>query len=387
MNSPFSAKNPGKPRPNGGQARILVAPLDWGLGHATRCIPVIRALLAEGTDVWLAGEGAQELLLKEEFPGLPFLNLPGYRIQYARTSKALVWKMIQQAPKMKQAIKAEHRWLEKAVAEYGFDAVISDNRYGLYHPAIITVFITHQLLIKTNLGKWSEKILQHRNYRYINRFSGCWVPDFEGAENLAGELSHPGSMPAVPVKYTGPISRFSITANEKAIPVSAGKLLILLSGPEPQRSLLEEKLLGDIRHYHSPITFIRGLPGNSSGIPDTGQVRFYNHLPAEALQKEIAEAEFIISRSGYSTVMDCFALSKKCIYIPTPGQTEQEYLGTSLMKKGIAVFFEQDEFSLPAAIEKATAFNYKETNAGSNNGLAGAVKDLLSRLNHPPALG
>jgi len=92
-----------------GKTRILIAPLDWGLGHATRCIPIIRELLTQGCDVWLAGEGAQERLLKDEFPDLPFLELPGYRIRYAKTKWCLVWKMIQQGEKMRRAIHYEHR--------------------------------------------------------------------------------------------------------------------------------------------------------------------------------------------------------------------------------------------------------------------------------------
>jgi hypothetical protein len=154
MNQPGTDKKQGKPR-------ILVAPLDWGLGHATRCIPIIRELLVQDCDVWLAGEGAQEQLLKNEFPELPFLDLPGYRIRYAKTKRGLLWKMIQQGPKMQQAIRYEHRWLKKAVKEHGFDAVISDNRYGLYHSSVPSFFITHQLTIKSPLGKWTEKILQN----------------------------------------------------------------------------------------------------------------------------------------------------------------------------------------------------------------------------------
>lgn len=380
MFSHLSAKTPGKPR-------ILVAPLDWGLGHATRCIPVIRELLAQNAEVWLAGEGAQELLLKEEFPGLPFLALPGYRIQYAKTAKGLVWKMIQQAPKMKQAIRAEHRWLEKAIEEYCFDAVISDNRYGLYHPSITTIFITHQLLIKSSLGRWSEKIVQHQNYRYINRFSECWVPDTAGPENLAGELSHPDHMPSIPVKYTGPLSRFSITEIEPPTPIHEKRLLIILSGPEPQRSLLEEKILAAIHQYPAKVTVVRGLPGSTSSIPSAGLVVVHNHLPAAALQKEFTGADFIISRSGYSTVMDCVALQKKSILIPTPGQTEQEYLGAYLMEKKMALSFTQEEFCLPVAIQKAMEFEYRLPAVSGTHALAQAVKDLVLRFVQPPALG
>ena len=142
--------------------RILVAPLDWGLGHATRCIPVIRELLHLETEVWLAGEAAQENLLKAEFPELPFLLLPGYRIHYARSGIGFLKNIFFQIPKILKAIKQENAWLKKMVNKHGFNGVIADNRYGLYHSTIPSVFITHQLTIKSSLGKWTEKFSQKK---------------------------------------------------------------------------------------------------------------------------------------------------------------------------------------------------------------------------------
>ncbi len=339
-----------------GKPRILVAPLDWGLGHATRCIPVIRELLEQHCDVWLAGEGRQKELLKTEFPDLPFLDLPGYRIIYAKTKKGLIWKMIQQGPKIRRAILYEHQWLKRMVKEYQFDAVISDNRYGLYHAEIPCVFITHQLYIKSSAGKWSEKILQKRNYRYIDRFAECWIPDLEGDNNLAGSLSHPERKPTIPLHYIGLLSRF----NDLKDPTeTTGHLLIILSGPEPQRTILEEKIIKEIGHYNGTAVIVRALPGSASLIPSTNMIHFYNHLPVKELTEEMAKADHIISRSGYSTVMDVIAARKKSILIPTPGQTEQEYLGEYLMNKGMIVCISQKEFSLDKALSKAKEFRYE----------------------------
>ncbi|MCX6316496.1 MAG: glycosyltransferase [Bacteroidetes bacterium] len=381
MDAHLLPKIPGKPR-------ILVAPLDWGLGHATRCIPIIRELLTRGADVWLAGEGAQELLLKTEFPDLPFIPLPGYRMRYAKTSRGLLWKMIQQAPKMKRAIHAEHAWLQKMVEIHQLDVVISDNRYGLYHSTIPSVFITHQLLIKSPFGNWSEKILQHQNYRYIHRFTHCWVPDDPGSDNLAGELSHPTKMPSIPVSYTGPLSRLCITEKEeKNKSAISGKLLVILSGPEPQRSLLEDKLLNDIAHYNGPATIVRGLPGEQTIIPSTNMIRVYNHLPAAALLEEFASAEWVISRSGYSTVMDLMALRKKSILIATPGQTEQEYLSRYLSENKRAVAMDQESFTLEKILALAREFPYSFPPVGDTGYLKRAVDELFALLSHSPALG
>lgn len=375
MDFPQAGKTAGKPR-------ILVAPLDWGLGHATRCMPIVRELLSQGAEVMLAGEGAQEQLLKAEFPGLPFLSLPGYKINYAKTARGLAWKMIGQGLKMKRAIRYEHQWLQWAVHEYALDAVISDNRYGLYHKNVLTVFITHQLTIRSPWGKWTEKILQKRNYRYINKFTECWVPDLEGPDNLAGKLSHPLRKPGIPIKYIGWLTRFKKTGVKE----KENHLLFILSGPEPQRTILENKIIEEVSRYNGTAVIARGLPGDSSILPSTNMIRFHNHLSADELNAGMEQAAFIISRSGYSTVMDAAALGKKCIFIPTPGQTEQEYLGQYLSQKGLAVVAAQDKFSLSSALATARQFNYQSFTAPGKNLLGETVSTLLAQL-AAPALG
>lgn len=370
MNQALKGKIQGKPR-------ILVAPLDWGLGHATRCIPVIRELLAQGAGVWLAAEKAQEQLLKTEFPELPFLHLPGYRIYYSKTGAGLLWKMIQQGPKIRRAIQHEHDWLKKKVKEYGFDAVISDNRYGLYHSSVPCIFITHQLTIKSPFGVWTEKILRKKNYRYINRFTECWVPDSAGENNLAGILSNPRIKPGLPVRYIGLLSRFE----KKEIAEIKNHLLIILSGPEPQRSILENKIIKEISHYNGTAAIVRGLPGETLLIPSTNMIKFYNHLPAAELNREMLKADYIISRSGYSTVMDIVTLKKKSILIPTPGQTEQEYLASHLLQKNIACFVLQKKFSLEDALQKAKQFIYHIPALSSESPLKQVIARILSSSN------
>ncbi|MBI5858130.1 MAG: glycosyl transferase family 28 [Sphingobacteriales bacterium] len=365
-----------------GKPRILVAPLDWGLGHATRCVPIIRELLAKDCDVWLAGEGAQEHLLKTEFPQLPFLQLDGYRIRYSRSAIGLLLGMFRQTHKIFRAIRKEHAWLLSMVNEYNFDAVIADNRYGLYHKKIPCIFITHQLSIKSPLGKWTERILQKRNYKFISRFNACWIPDKEKENNLAGELSHPEKKPPVPVQYVGLLSRF----HKKEAEEIKGHLLIVLSGPEPQRSILENKIVNEISHYNGSATIVRGLPASSSIIPSTNMIRFYNHLPADELNNEMLKAGYVISRSGYSSIMDMVTLQKKSILIPTPGQTEQEYLGKYLMKRGIAYGVKQENFSLTDALNAASDYSYNIPAIYNNNSLRNIIAGFLHQVDKP-ALG
>ena len=339
--------------------KLLIAPLDWGLGHATRCIPIIKELIAINCTVWLAGEKAQEKLLREEFPNLPFIPLKGYRIRYSASGVA--GKILLQVPKILRAIKDENNWLKAQVSKYGFDGVISDNRYGLYHDKIFSVFIAHQLTIKSPFGKWSEKILRQWNYKFINHFNECWVPDDENEDNLAGELSHPEKLPDIPVKYIGPLSRFvrkDSYGEETEAEEKKDHLLIILSGPEPHRTLLEEKIIGEIAHYNGTATIVRGLPSAENIIPSTNNIRFHNHLPSKILNKEMKKAEFVISRTGYSTVMDIAKMKKKSILIPTPGQPEQEYLASYLSGKRIAFCLNQKDFSLLQTLNEAHLFNY-----------------------------
>lgn len=358
-----------------GNHRILVAPLDWGLGHATRCIPVIYELIAQNVEVWLAGEGSQETLLRKEFPFLPFLNLTGYRVKYGRSATGLIRNLIFQWPALSRSIRREQRWLDQMINENHFDAVISDNRFGLYHPTVPCIFITHQLSIKSPLGKWSESFLQRYNYNFINHFTACWVPDNEKGNDLAGDLSHPKKLPAIPVSYTGFLSRLK----QPDLPEKKGHLFISLSGPEPQRSLLEDKLVNQLSHYNGTAVLVRGLPDANRLIPSTNDIHFYNHLPTDQYQQEMAKAEYVISRSGYSTVMDLAVMRKKSILIATPGQTEQEYLSRYLEERKIALCLDQDEFKLEEALKKAAQFPYSKIE-NTGNKLSATIAGFLSTL-------
>jgi UDP-N-acetylglucosamine transferase subunit ALG13 len=333
---------------------ILIAPLDWGLGHAARCIPLIKFLLQLHCKVIVAAEGAQQKLLQAEFPAVTFVPIPGYRIKYTKVERFFVLKIALQLPKIFLTIYREKKWLDNFLKNNTVDAVISDNRYGLYHPKVTSVFITHQLRIKAPFAL-AENIVQRINYRYINKFSQCWVPDEKGIINLAGDLSHPLIFPKIPVTYIGGLSRLERQPEtEKKF-----DLLIILSGPEPQRTLLEKKMLNELAIFKGKVLFVRGLPESTKVLPAENDVIIKNHLPAKELEKVISESEYIISRSGYTTVMDICKLQRKSILIPTPGQTEQEYLAYHLQKQGWCVSISQQKFNLSDALKKAKSFTYR----------------------------
>lgn len=370
----FSGKNNPLVPPTG-RPRVLVAPLDWGLGHATRCIPVIYELQKQNTDVWLAGEKAQERLLKSEFPHLPFLPLRGYRVRYSRSASGLWLTLLRQMPRIWRTVQREKKWLAHMVKRHQFDLVISDNRFGLSHPAIPCIFMTHQLTIRTSLGKWLDKQAQRMNYQFVRKFTECWVPDLKQEPNLGGQLSHPVVFPETPVRYAGILSRL----DKKADRPEPGRLFISLSGPEPQRTIWEDKLINDIVSYNGQATIVRGLPDSEKILPSTTHIRFYNHLPSTEYAEEMSKAEWIICRSGYSTVMDIARMGKKAVLVPTPGQPEQEYLARHLSENGFAPFISQAQFSIVAAIKAANSFNYKPFKQEADP-LPELVRNIVSKV-------
>ncbi|MEO6329049.1 MAG: glycosyltransferase [Ginsengibacter sp.] len=332
------------------QKRVLVSPLDWGLGHAVRCIPVITELLFHKCEVFIAAEGAAFFLLKTEFPKVNFLPLAGYRIRLSKYKSSLSWKIFIQLPKIMYTIYKEKQWLKKIIKEYKINAVISDNRVGLYNKKITSVYITHQLLIKTG-NKFTSKIAQFIHNYFIKKYDECWVPDFE-KDSLAGELSHPKVVPQN-VKYIGALSRFDKKDHVK----KKYDLLIVISGPEPQRTMFEKLLLNDLLFYNGKALLIRGLPGNSQTLEyKRTSVEIVNHLSANKLCEAIQQADVIICRSGYTTIMDLVKLNKRAILVPTPGQAEQEYLGRYLTEKKMFLSTKQKPFNLIASLEQFSGF-------------------------------
>ena len=332
---------------------ILIAPLDWGLGHATRCIPIIHELLKLQCNVIIATDKKQHSLLNPEFPNQQFVELPGYEIHYSNKKRFFKLKIIKQVPKILRAIILEKKWLHHFFYTNEIDVVISDNRYGLFHPKIPCIFLTHQLTIKTG-NIFIENLVQRLMYKLINHFSTCWIPDEMGPVNLAGLLSHPVSMPAIPAKYIGPLSRFQHHEHLK----QQHKLLIVLSGPEPQRTFLEKKLLQQLKDFGDPVLFVRGLPGVAAVLPNQKNITFHNHLPAIQLEQAFQQSEYLVSRCGYTTVMDICKMKIKSILIPTPGQTEQEYLAKHLQKQGFCRSAIQEGFNLKKELENADKFHF-----------------------------
>ena len=335
--------------------RILISPLDWGLGHASRIIPLINKLIEQGDNVIIAGSGLSLNLLQKQFPQLKSVEIPSFKMKYS-AGKSQVWAVVKAFPKLIYYSFKEHKALKRIVEEEKITFIISDNRFGLYHKSVPSAYITHQLMIKLPRG-WSflEPMVAYFHRCIINKFTECWVPDFEEmSESLAGELSHPAKLPRN-VKYIGTLSRFQLGVRSEELGVSvqtsgepsllefsrvqpeitsrASNLrnlaLAILSGAEPQRSIFEDELLAKLQTYpHKNIILIQGKVEAEQKVSKVGKVTVYNYMNTEELQEYILKADKIICRSGYSSIMDLHALGKlqNATLIPTPGQTEQEYL-------------------------------------------------------------
>ncbi|XCF06219.1 glycosyltransferase [Tamlana crocina] len=317
--------------------RILVAPLNWGLGHATRCIPIINALMEQDFVPVIASDGVALSLLRKEFPNLSSIELPSYNVTYAKNGKLFKLKLIKDSPKLLKAITAEKKAVKDILEHNDIAGIISDNRLGVRNKKVPSIFITHQLNVLSGSTTWfSTKMHQ----KFIQKFDECWVPDTEGEINLSGKLGHVKTF-NIPTKYIGPLSRFTPTTNE-----TKNDLMVLLSGPEPQRTLLEKKLFSELKNYKGKVVFVKGIMETEQTIQVIGNMTIYNFMTSKLLEKTINESKLIISRSGYTTVMDLAKLNKKAFFIPTPGQFEQVYLAERLTEMQMVPSCKQDDFSL-----------------------------------------
>ncbi len=302
--------------------KILVAPLDWGLGHSTRCVPLIQQFCDEGHEVLIAANGTSAAYLRKRFPTLQlFDSIPAYHVTYPENGNMLSHFM-KDTRRLLSVIKAEHLWLDEFILSKKLDVVYSDNRYGLHTIRIPCHVITHQLFIQV---PWFLKpFVNLRVRKYIQLFTTCLVPDFEGTQNLSGALSHATDLPKN-VRYIGPLSRFNSPETYSVSAHDHYHFVAIISGPEPQRTIFQKLMTDIFQTIGRPSLIVCGQPDKTFDEQQR-HVRIVSHLEDDALANVILNCKTLICRSGYSTIMDLDKLKKQAIIVPTPGQTEQEYL-------------------------------------------------------------
>ena len=315
--------------------KILIAPLNWGLGHATRCIPLIRHYLAAGNEVVLGGDGESIALLRHRFPQLRIIDLPSLELRYTDNAQQRGF-YLRAIPALIRFTLADYYYLRQQLAIEHFDMVISDNRFGLFSRDTKCVYITHQLYVQLPKRlKIFQPLARALHACIYKRYNEVWVPDYADPTcNLAGALAHGGRFDRY-AKYIGPLSRFRNRESEIGNRTSGYAILAILSGLEPQRTLFEQALIARFKDSTQPVLIVRGKIGGPATATQIGAVTLVPHMGDEQLVPLMQQAKKIIVRSGYSTIMDLAVLGMlhKAEFHPTPGQSEQEYLAQILMHR------------------------------------------------------
>lgn len=315
--------------------KIIVAPLNWGLGHATRCVPIIKLLLQNNFTPVIASDGEALIFLQKEFPKLEYIELPSYTISYGKNLK---WSLLLKTPKILRSLQKE----EQIIANYCNEnndliGIISDNRFGVRCKKVPSVYLTHQITV---LSGFSTFLTSKIHQQIIRKFDECWIPDSIEVPTFSGKLSQTQQI-GINVKRIGILSRFQ----QEKLPIE-NDALIILSGPEPQRSILEKKLLSEFGNYNKKVVLVQGKVEKKQHKSRNGNITIYNYMLSHELQNEINKSDLIICRSGYSSIMDLAKLKKNAFFIPTPNQNEQEYLASYLEAQKIAPFANQNDFKV-----------------------------------------
>lgn len=329
--------------------KVLVTPLDWGLGHATRCVPIIKEFLLQGHQVVVATSGGALRLLQIEFPRLEFFELPSYQPEYT-TSSNLVPKLIGQGAKFMKAMEQEHRLTKEIVAARSIQTVVSDHRYGCYSSQTENIFVAHQINFQFQ-GFWKigANLFNRWHHRKLSLFHQVWIPDLPGSL-LSGHLSR-SHFPNC--KYIGLLSRFSKPTLREIL----YDLMVVVSGPEPQRCLFERLMKTEVSKTNLKVIMVKGQPGLKQHGESHHRITGVDHLPTEELQQAIEHSKFIVCRSGYSSLMDLARLRRaNVLLVPTPGQPEQLYLAQMLTEQRWVHSVSQDRLSLQSDLVAASSY-------------------------------
>lgn len=355
--------------------KILIAPLDWGIGHASRCVPIIKVLQEKDVDMVIASSGRSASFLRSEFPELEHLDLPGFEMTYPHHG-SMSLRMLRRSPVILSANRREHRMVNALIRFHDIDALISDNRFGVSSASVPSIYITHQLSIKAPPG-WSftEGLLYMMHRKYIGHYDECWIPDTEEDGGLSGDLAHKRKSP-IPTYFIGPLSRFEPA--RESHPKKKYDVMAVISGPEPQRSIFEELILNQLKDTKLKAMVILGKP-ELDEHKVIGNIEVHSHMSSKNIQSAMLSSGLIICRPGYSSIMDLAILGKPAVFVPTPGQTEQEYLAAYHQSKHQYYSVPQSDFDLEKSIQASG--DYTGILIDQNKDILDArLDELLSRL-------
>ncbi|MHB1697782.1 MAG: glycosyltransferase family protein [bacterium] len=332
--------------------KILYSMCSWGLGHATRGLPVIRRLVNDGHDVIIYTSGRSLTLMQSELKNtVRYIAAVPYPSPYS-DKIGFAFRFVKTAPKIMKIIKEETKDVAKIVQENKLDLIISDSRFGSYCESIPSYLLFHQLrfIAPCRLAP-AEMATEYYNHYLQNKFEKIIVPDYE-ENSLSGDLSHNlRYFKKEKVEYIGILSDFEKLETDEDI-----DYLFSISGPEPTRTMLEKKLFSQIHLLKGNIAVALGKPDKYTKEV-VGNTVIYSYLEKKRRDELMNRAKIVVSRSGYTTVMDVAEIDKKAFFIPTPGQTEQLYLASHLEKAGF--FHSVNERKLKLDTDTEEALKYK----------------------------
>jgi uncharacterized protein (TIGR00661 family) len=311
---------------------VFIAPLNWGLGHATRNLPLIRKFMANNYKIYIAASGRSKELLMKEVPDCIFIDYPEYPIKYPRSRFFVTRFMLIIFPQMLIAMWKEKKKLIKLNEQYHFDLIISDNRFSLALKGVPSYLISHQLRYKLPWPiRKMEWLPEFFNYLHFRKYDKIIIPDSNERQSLTGELSHNlRYIPNDKLFYAGILADLPEENNTEEQTID---YFIIVSGPEPQRTKLENIIFQQVGNLKGKIIVALGIPEKNYKIR-MGDAVFHTYMSRQEISYYLRKARFIISRPGYTTVMEMIELKKRGLFIPTPGQIEQEYLAAYFMENG-----------------------------------------------------
>jgi hypothetical protein len=339
-------------------------------------IPLARKLGEMGNNIFIASGEEHLSLFRTELPGFTYISFPGFRPGYSRHLPSWL-VMLCKIPALIYHIVREHSELKRIVRRNSIDIVVSDNRFGLWNKNATTVYVTHMLRIPfPKPFRFAEIIGIAIHRAIIKKYDFCFIPDLPGETNLSGRLSHGLRLPPNAM-YIGLLSRFSGITTIESGSFGYRHNTVILSGPEPQRGILKQRLEDHLRAKDPTNLFLCGKPGQKNEMTREGSFIYFNHLDGAMMSEALRSSGCIISRSGYTTIMELISLGCKALLIPTPGQTEQEYLAGYLGEKGWFRSVSQKNIETIEMSSSEAKFNSKMMIEQSEELLEKAIRTLL----------
>lgn len=336
---------------------VLICPLDWGIGHASRMVPIIKKIQLKGHNIFIACTKQQQAFFANEINNYTWIPCASPVIKYSH-KKLSVYDLIKLIPKILIGIRKDKKRINSWIKKYNIQIIISDNRYGCYSPHAYSVLITHQVKIELPKKiKWAEKILHKRIKKLIYKFDRCWIPDIKEIPNFAGDLSMQFSLNGKSA-FIGLLSRFEKNNLNQSPSENQYEVIAIASGPEPQRSIFATMLLRQMKKLQKPCILVLGDFSKPHSVRQEDNVLIYSSMNTKQLYQAIQSSKYIIARSGYSTIMDLISLKRTAILVPTPGQTEQEYLANYYKSRRMFVIAEQNNFNLTELLAELSVYSW-----------------------------